>query len=67
MVVRGTYVLFLKEHPIFEQLRYDYFDMFRVDPPRVTTLHGNTAYAEVLLHMTPPEALAHIRDAVKER
>ena len=31
MVVRGTYVLFLNEHPNSKQLRYSYFDIFRID------------------------------------
>ncbi len=65
MSVGGTYVLFLMELPAFGPLRYSHFDKFRVDPPLVITPHDESAYAKVLLRMGTTEALAHIRDFVR--
>ena len=67
MAEGGTYVLFLYDRPYFKRLlSYDPHDLFRVDPPRVTApYYGDSAYAKTLIRMTPTEALAHIRQAVK--
>jgi hypothetical protein len=65
MAARGTYVLFLSQHRPSTQLRYYYFDLFRLDPPRVTVPNGETAYGTTLAGMSPAGALSLIRDAVK--
>ena len=65
MAVGGSYVLFLLNDSYFDQLRYDRHDMFRVDPPRVTTPHNEAPYAKALLGMSSSAALELIREAVE--
>ena len=67
MAEGGTYVLFLSHRPYYKGfLAYDPHDLFRLDRPRVTAPYDDdSAYAKTLIRMTPTEALAHIRNAVK--
>jgi hypothetical protein len=64
LAVGATYVLFLWEHARAKQLRYSWFDMFRLDRVRVIG-PDETPYGKALLTMTSSDALALIRDAVQ--
>jgi hypothetical protein len=68
MAEGGTYVLFLSHRPYYKGfLAYSAHDLFRLDRPRVTAPYNESAYAKVLIRMTPTEALAHIRAAANQK
>lgn len=63
LVAGGTYVLFVRYNAHAGQLRYQLWDLFRLDGVRVTAAY-EAPYAQALLERSPSAALALIRDAV---
>jgi hypothetical protein len=59
----STYVVFMSEHPWSKQLRYSYFDIFRLDDPRIT-MPNEAPYGRALLRLNALDALDFVREAV---